>query len=222
MGDSVSPSVSPSTSSSKSPSVSPSRSPSISPSVSPSISPSKSPSSSPSVSPSSSPSISPSKSPSKSPSVSPSKSPSKSPSASPSISPSQSPSKSPSSSPSASPSQMPETQVTYTVRSRVKIQKKYIVTAKLAFGDGTNTLYPSGGITIIPNKLGLFRFIDSFKVMESNGDGLLYEFDRSAVKLRILYPTQETGSNAGRAALELTAGTTVLNATSLEVEVMGW
>lgn len=156
-----------------------------------------------------------------SPSVSPSISPSISPSKSPSISPSKSPSISPSASPSASPSMMPSTQITYTLRDRVRFGSKYLVHAKLAFGDGENTQYPTGGLTILPKKLGFLKTVDALMVYESGGDALLYEYDKSETKLRVFYPTRETGAAAKRAGIEFTAASSALNATVLEVRAMG-
>ena len=157
-----------------------------------------------------------------SPSASPSVSPSDSPSKSPSVSPSVSPSKSPSASPSASPSPIPATDVTYTIRDRVRIGRKYFTHAQITFGGTDNDLYPTGGVAITTGSLGFRRNIDSLVILESNGDGLLYEWDRSAGTIRIFFPTQETGATANRAGVEYTANSTVLGTTALEVKAVGW
>ena len=163
-----------------------------------------------------------SESPSVSPSNSPSKSPSKSPSASPSVSPSVSPSHSPSASPSASPSPIPAGDVTYTIRDRIRLRRKYLVHAQIAFGGTDNDLYPTGGVALTTASLGFRRGIDSLVIIESNGDGLLYEWDRSANTIRIFYPTRETGSAASRSGAEFTANSTALGTTALEVKALGW
>lgn len=74
----------------------------------------------------------------------------------------------------------------------------------------------------MPQQLGFMRNIDSLVVFDSSEDGLLYEFDRSAVTLRIFYPMRETGSAGTRAGIEFTANTTVIASTSLEVKAIGW
>lgn len=155
-------------------------------------------------------------------SVSPSASPSVSPSKSPSVSASRSPSKSPSASPSASPSPVPAGDVTYTVRDKARIGRRTLVHAAIGFGGDDNDLYPTGGIPLTNASLGFRRDINSLVILESNGSGLLYEWDRSANTIRIFYPTQETGSTANRAGVELTGGTTALATTALEVKAIGW
>ncbi len=178
-------------------SLSPSASPSVSPSTSPSLSPSAS------VSPSESPSISPSAS------VSPSISPSLSPSAS--VSPSISPSGSPSVSPSVSPSPVPEGDVTYTLHERIRLGKKHFVFTKIVFGANSYQSYPPGGIPVSETGLGLNSTLDALIFLESNADVYLYEWDRSANKIRIF----------SQARVELT-NYTILTSTSLEVLGIGW
>lgn len=152
-------------------------------------------------------------SPSVSPSVSPSASPSVSPSASPSRSPSASPSKSPSVSPSASPSPMPSGHVTYTIRDRVRIGKKYLIHALLEFGSALgNDLYPEGGVALTNGSLGLRNTANSITILESNGSVALYEWDRSANTIRIFSETR----------VEYDSNVTALGATALEVMVIGW
>ncbi len=149
-------------------------------------------------------------------------SPSVSPSISPSGSPSVSPSKSPSASPSASPSPIAATEVTYTVRDRVRIGRKFLVHAAMAFGGTANDLYPTGGVAVTKESLGFRSLINSLVILESNGDVLLYEWDRDANTIRIFYPTQETGSAANRAGAEFTANSTALGTTALEIKAIGW
>ena len=152
-------------------------------------------------------------SPSVSPSVSPSASPSVSPSRSPSISPSRSPSVSPSASPSVSPSPMPATSVTYTIRDRVRIGKKYLVHAQLSFGSaGGNELYPTGGVALTNASLGLRNTANSIVILESNGSLYLYEWDRSANTIRIF----------SEARVEFSGENTALGVTALEIMAIGW
>ena len=134
---------------------------------------------------------------------------------------SMSPSVSPSPSPSASPSQVASADVSYTIRDRVRIQKKYLVHAAISFGGGPS-LYATGGIALTTAKLGFRRDIDSLVVLESNGTGLMFELDRSANKIRIFFPTQETGSSANRAGVELTANSSSVPTCALEVKAIGW
>jgi len=112
--------------------------------------------------------------------------------------------------------------VTYTIRDRVRIQKKYLIHAALSFGGTDNDLYPSGGVTVTTSKMGFYRNIDSLVVLESSGTGLLFEWDRSENKIRIFYPTQETGSSANRAGAEFTANSTAIPTCALEVKAIGW
>ena len=153
-------------------------------------------------------------SPSVSPSVSPSPSPSASPSASPSVSPSKSPSRSPSASPSASPSPIPSTGVTYTIRDRVRIGKKYLVFAAIAFG-GTNEYYPNGGIALTTGSLGLRSTVNAVVILESNATGYMFEWDRSANTIRMFVSangTVNTELNDASLASEI----------SLEIMAIGW
>ena len=100
--------------------------------------------------------------------------------------------------------------------------KKRLVHVAVSFGSGTTDLYTTGGIPLEIAKLGLSRNIDSVAILESNGDALLYEWDRSANTIRIFYPTQETGSTANRAGVEFTGEGTAIGTTTLELKVIGW
>jgi len=107
--------------------------------------------------------------------------------------------------------QIASTDVTYTINQRVRIGKRYFVEATLVYGDGSLT-YATGGVTLLPAQLGFRRGIETFVVIESDGNALLYEFDISAVKLRIF--TEQR--------VEQTAGATTIAATTLRVWAMGW
>ena len=104
-----------------------------------------------------------------------------------------------------------ETNVTYTINDRTRIGKKYFTEFTMAFGDGALT-YPTGGVPITPSKIGFRRNIDALKVIESNGNTLLYEWDKSANKLRIF----------SEARVEHTADSTAIAACSLEIYAIGW
>ena len=145
-------------------------------------------------------------------SLSPSESPSVSPSKSPSVSPSGSPSKSPSVSPSASPSPMPAGHVTYTIRDRVRIGKKYMIHALIEFGASTNDLYPAGGVALTNSSMGLRNTPNSVTILESNGATALYEWDRSANTIRIF----------SAIATEYDSNVTTMSNTALEVMIIGW
>jgi hypothetical protein len=146
-------------------------------------------------------------------SLSPSESPSESPSKSPSVSPSSSPSRSPSVSPSASPSPMPAGHVTYTVRDRARIGKKYLVHALLEFGSALgNDLYATGGIPLTLSSLGFRSVINSLIILESNAAVTLYEWKRSTNKIRIF--------TEGR--VEYTGNVTAVGVTALEIVAIGW
>lgn len=145
-------------------------------------------------------------------SLSPSVSPSVSPSESPSVSPSGSPSKSPSVSPSASPSPMPAGHVTYTIRDRVRIGKKYLIHAAITFGASENDLYPAGGVALTNASMGLRNNPNSVVILESNGGAALYEWDRSANTIRIFT----------EARVEFDSNVTTMTSTALEVMIIGW
>lgn len=145
---------------------------------------------------------------------SPSISPSASPSTSFSASPSASPSKSPSVSPSASPSPIPAAGVTYTIRDRVRIGKKILVFASIAFG-GTNEYYPNGGIALTLGSLGFRQVINSLIVMEDNFAGYTYQWDRSANTIRM-------GKSVTTAVDAELDDASLASEITLEVMAIGW
>lgn len=113
--------------------------------------------------------------------------------------------------------------VTYTSNKSRILGRHRMNSVKIVFGDGSLT-YSTGGIPLTLAGLGMVRDIDHVIIMESNGDGLLYEWDKSANKIRILYPTQVLGtSGTSNAGLEFTANSTVVaTTTTLEVTAIGW
>lgn len=123
-------------------------------------------------------------SPSLSPSMSPSASPSMSPSMSASLSPSLSPSMSPSVSPSASPSAIPAGLVNYTIRRRLRLGKMHKTYVQISWG-GANERYPSGGVPLDTNQLGMTSYVDAVIILESDASVYLFDWDKSANTIRI-------------------------------------
>ena len=96
-----------------------------------------------------------------------------------------------------------------------KIGKK--VVASISLGDGSLT-YPTGGILLDKAKLGGFWEIVSLKVIESNVSGYVFEFDKSAQKLRIL---EGDYAQAGDSVLvELDGGSDAPAALALVIEAI--
>ena len=141
-------------------------------------------------------------------------SPSASPSVSPSASPSKSPSMSPSVSPSASPSPIPAADVTYTIRERIRIGKKYMVFATVTFG-GVNDYYPNGGIALTSGSLGFRNAPNAVIVLESNATGYMFEWDRSANTIRMFV-------SANAAVNTEIDDASLGSAITLEVLAIGW
>lgn len=103
------------------------------------------------------------------------------------------------------------TDVTYTINQRVRAGRRFFVEATLTYGDGAMT-YKTGGVPLTAASLGFRRGIETLVVVESNANALLYEFDISAVTLRIFT----------EARVEQTGGSTAIAATTLRVWAMGW
>ena len=91
----------------------------------------------------------------------------------------------------------------------------------VVFGDGALT-YPSAGIPSSKAKYGFNRAILDWQVMESNGNGIIYEYDKSAEKIRAIFPTDETGVSADRAGAEFAGASTAPAATTLLVKAVGY
>lgn len=113
--------------------------------------------------------------------------------------------------------------VTYTPVGKTEIGKQSRQSVfDLAFGDGSLT-YPVGGVPLTLTNLGLKRNIESLVIADQvSGDGLLYKWDRANNKIRIYFPTQQTGGAGNRAGVEYTGGSTAVAATVLRVTVRGW
>jgi len=112
------------------------------------------------------------------------------------------------------------TDVTYVIRDKKRWGPRYLTHGTIAFGDAALT-YPSGGIPLTKSKMEVTNIL-SVEVVESNGKGLIYEWDRSANTIRIFNPTQETNVNANRAGVEYVAASTAPAATTLEVVIIGF
>jgi len=110
--------------------------------------------------------------------------------------------------------------VTYTINDKKKWGPRYLTHATIAFGNSVLT-YPSGGVPLTNSKMEVTNLV-SVEVVESDGKGLIYEWDRSANTIRIFNPTQETNSNADRAGAEYVAATTAPASTSMEVVIIGF
>ena len=89
--------------------------------------------------------------------------------------------------------------VTVTVNKRDRLDTVKQHQATIAFGDGALT-YPSVGIPVTIDQMGLSRVIDSIQFMETDGNGFRYEYDRSAKTIRIMRQNIRTGSTAAAAA----------------------
>jgi hypothetical protein len=107
---------------------------------------------------------------------------------------------------------MPAGHVTYTVRDRLRIGKRYLIFAAITFGASTNDLYPSGGVALTNGSMGLRNNPDSLVILESNGSSALYEWDRSANTIRIFT----------EARVEFDSNVTTMSDTALEVMIIGW
>jgi hypothetical protein len=108
---------------------------------------------------------------------------------------------------------MPAGHVTYTIRDRVRIGKKYLIHAQLAFGSALgNDLYPEGGVALTNGSMGVRNDPNSVVILESNGSVALYEWDRSANTIRIFT----------EARVEYDSNVTALGVTALEVVIIGW
>lgn len=89
--------------------------------------------------------------------------------------------------------------VTYTIDKREKLVRSKQNQVQIVFGDGALT-YPSGGIPLTVNGLGLSKAVDSLKILEGNANGYRYEWDKSANTIRIMRQNLRTGSTAVAAA----------------------
>lgn len=113
--------------------------------------------------------------------------------------------------------------VTITVEDRSIEGKKKRNRVKLVFGDGVKT-YPAGGVPLPTfNSFGMVRNLDLINITdESDADGLMYKYDQENNKIRIWFPTQQTASSGDREGVEYTGATTVVAATTMYAEAVGW
>jgi hypothetical protein len=113
--------------------------------------------------------------------------------------------------------------VTHTLVGKAEIgRQRKVQIVDVAFGDGSLT-YPTGGVPLTLAQLGFKRGIDSIRIVNpSHGDGLIYKPDISNAKIRIYFPTQQTGGAGNRAGVEYSGGSTAVAATTLRLECVGW
>jgi hypothetical protein len=81
--------------------------------------------------------------------------------------------------------------------------------ATIAFG-GAPASYPSGGVPLTAGELGMSN-IDAVVILEANGAGINYEWDRSANTIRV-FTTYGTEVSEGA----------YLSSTTLEVMAIGF
>lgn len=93
------------------------------------------------------------------------------------------------------------------------------VVGQLSFGDGALT-YPTGGIALDKAKLGGYFEIVSFLVIEDNNIGHVYQFDKSAQKLRIYETDSTTATDAETALVELDGGSDAPAAVVIQFEAI--
>lgn len=109
--------------------------------------------------------------------------------------------------------------ITYT-KNRVEDangMKKWYGT--VAFGNGSLT-YPTGGVPSAISKYGFARQLVSWIAIESNADGLIYEYDKSASTIRIMEANYaDTGDGP---LVELDGGSDAPAATTLVIEATGY
>lgn len=112
--------------------------------------------------------------------------------------------------------------VTYTLNSQDYVKGLgYVNRMTIAFGNGSLT-YPSGGIPLTLASLELpAGELKEFRIEEdAAGNGLIYKYDKSALKIRI-YEADTTG-DADKPLVELDAASDAPAAVSLEVVVVGY
>lgn len=86
---------------------------------------------------------------------------------------------------------------TITFLRRKKLEdNRQMVHTKIVLGDGSTT-YPSGGIPISGNSLGLPRYLDSFEFSDaSDGDTNIYKYDIVNQAIRIYVQNNSTQAYA--------------------------
>lgn len=109
--------------------------------------------------------------------------------------------------------------VTYTTIRRDNVNGMKLWHGQIAYGNGALT-YPTGGVPSAKEKYGFVKAILSWSVIESNANGLVYEYDISAQKIRTL---EGDYANAGEGPLlELDGGSDAPAAAVLQVVAIGY
>lgn len=112
--------------------------------------------------------------------------------------------------------------VTYSFSIRDKTPKGRLgweVNGTIAFGNGSLNI-PSGGIPLTKAKMGLPRRVRKLRVIESSQSGYLFEYDVSAEKLLISFPTDQTTTVGDRVGAD--AAGTAPSAMTLVVDAEGY
>lgn len=94
---------------------------------------------------------------------------------------------------------------------------------KITFGDGALT-YPSGGVPMpAATAFGMSTIVQHITVTDDDdGQGIFNKYDAENNKIRIWFPTQQTGGAGNRAGVEYTGGSTAVPATTLYGIAEGW
>ncbi|PWT71727.1 MAG: hypothetical protein C5B59_17260 [Bacteroidetes bacterium] len=93
---------------------------------------------------------------------------------------------------------------------------------KIVFGDGSLT-YPTGGIPMPAiGNFGMRRFLEYISILSDNLDAFIYKWDFPNQKIRIYYPTQQTGGAGNRAGVEFGVSDVPALNTTLYAEAVGW
>lgn len=90
--------------------------------------------------------------------------------------------------------------VSMNVRRKIVDDHYFEIDGSFVFGDGSST-YPTGGIPVTLGQIGFRNIVDTLSWGdESNGDGYVYKFDMTNLKIRIY----QTGTSANTPMNEVT------------------
>ena len=71
------------------------------------------------------------------------------------------------------------------------VGRQRVVVGRMSIGDGAK-FYPSGGITPLPSKFGMYKYIDAIAVQEPGAGGILWSYSRTNDKLKAFTLTKDT------------------------------
>ena len=92
----------------------------------------------------------------------------------------------------------------------------------ITFGDGALT-YPTGGVPMPAfGVFGMVRNLLNIVFDDDAAQGVLNTYDAANNKIRIWFPTQQTGGAGNRAGVEYTGASTTVPATTLTGIAYGW